>query len=60
MLTSYSGANTREPSLEESMNDAASITRLLIDWSNGNQAALDELTPRVQPELHAIGFRCED
>ena len=42
------------------MNDAASITRLLIDWSNGNQAALDELTPRVQPELHAIGFRCED
>jgi RNA polymerase sigma factor (TIGR02999 family) len=27
---------------------------LLIDWSNGNRAALDELTPHVYSELHAL------
>ena len=30
------------------------ITRLLIDWENGDEAALDELTPLVYKELHAL------
>jgi RNA polymerase sigma-70 factor (ECF subfamily) len=36
------------------MDEPSSITRLLVDWSNGNQAALAELTPQVQRELHAL------
>jgi RNA polymerase sigma factor (TIGR02999 family) len=31
-----------------------SITQLLIDWSHGDRVALDQLTPRVYPELHAL------
>ena len=30
------------------------ITGLLIDWSNGNQAALDKLLPLVERELHRL------
>lgn len=30
------------------------ITRLLAEWSAGNQAALDELTPLVYPELRRM------
>jgi hypothetical protein len=30
------------------------ITRLLTEWSNGNEAALAELTPYVYQELHAL------
>ena len=33
---------------------APSIARLLIDWSNGDHAALEELTPQVHRELHAL------
>jgi RNA polymerase sigma factor (TIGR02999 family) len=36
------------------MTQRPSITRLLIDWSNGNRAALEELTPRVYEELHSL------
>ena len=36
------------------MVEPASITRLLIEWSNGNRAALDELTPQVHTELRAL------
>jgi RNA polymerase sigma-70 factor, ECF subfamily len=32
----------------------ASITRLLTQWSQGNQAALEQLTPQVHRELHTI------
>ncbi len=28
------------------------VTKLLLDWSRGNQAALDELTPLVYQDLH--------
>jgi len=28
------------------------VTKLLTDWSRGNQAALDELTPLVYQDLH--------
>jgi RNA polymerase sigma factor (TIGR02999 family) len=34
--------------------NAATTTQLLIDWGNGNRAALDELTPRVYRELHEL------
>src|SRR5262245_14524429 len=30
------------------------VTRLLIDWSDGNQAALDKLMPLVYDELRRI------
>ena len=36
------------------MTESPAITQLLIDWSNGNSAALDELTPHVYRELHAL------
>jgi RNA polymerase sigma factor (TIGR02999 family) len=31
---------------------ASDVTRLLVEWSAGNKAALDELTPLVYRELH--------
>ena len=36
------------------MIDTASTTQLLLAWSNGDRAALDQLTPRVYRELHAL------
>lgn len=33
------------------------ITRLLIDWSNGNDQALDKLLPLVYDELHQMAGR---
>src|ERR1041385_8165775 len=30
------------------------VTELLLDWSNGSQAALDELIPLVDRELHRL------
>jgi RNA polymerase sigma factor (TIGR02999 family) len=36
------------------MLPASSITDLLIDWSEGNVAALDELFPIVERELHRL------
>ncbi len=30
------------------------VTRLLLAWSNGNQAAVDELMPLVYDELHRL------
>jgi RNA polymerase sigma factor (TIGR02999 family) len=36
------------------MTEPPPITRLLIEWSNGNRASLDELTPHVYRELHAL------
>jgi RNA polymerase sigma-70 factor (ECF subfamily) len=35
-----------------------SITALLRAWSNGDQAALDQLVPLVDAELHRIAKRC--
>ncbi len=34
-----------------------SVTQLLKDWSNGNQAAHDELMPLVYEELHRLARR---
>ena len=36
------------------MDRPASITQLLVQWSQGNQAALDELAPKVYRELHGL------
>ena len=36
------------------MDGAAPITQLLADWRQGDQAALEELTPRVYRELQAL------
>jgi RNA polymerase sigma factor (TIGR02999 family) len=33
------------------------VTQLLIDWNNGNPAALDQLMPAVYDELHRIARR---
>lgn len=33
---------------------SSTITQLLIDWSNGNQAALDQLMPLVYDELRQL------
>lgn len=33
------------------------VTQLLLDWSNGNQAALDRLTPLVYDELHRLAHQ---
>ena len=30
------------------------VTRLLVDWSGGDEAALEKLIPLVQPELHRL------
>ena len=30
------------------------VTELLLDWGNGNQAALDQLMPLVYDELHRL------
>jgi RNA polymerase sigma factor (TIGR02999 family) len=37
--------------------DADGVTRLLVDWQNGNQQALDSLIPLVYKELRAIAGR---
>src|SRR5947207_14198303 len=33
------------------------VTELLLDWSDGNQAALDRLTPLVYEELHRLAHQ---
>ena len=34
------------------------VTRLLLEWSNGDQAALDTLVPIVHERLRALARRC--
>lgn len=36
------------------MQSSAEITELLIDWSDGNQDALEKLFPLVEKELHRL------
>jgi len=33
------------------------VTQLLVDWGNGDKAALDRLTPLVHEELHKLAHR---
>src|SRR2546422_5063752 len=33
------------------------VTEFLLDWSDGNQAALDRLTPLVYEELHRLAHQ---
>ena len=39
------------------MSEQSDITQLLIEWNNGNSAALEELMPLVYEELHRIAHR---
>lgn len=48
-----SGQGRSVPELSLVERDA-SITQLLVRWSEGNPAALEELTPHVQRELYAL------
>ena len=36
------------------MNPSSEITRLLIEWSEGNRTALDKLFPLIEKELHRL------
>ena len=40
------------------MSGAGNITRLLAEWSNGNQSALDSLMPIVYDELRRLASGC--
>jgi RNA polymerase sigma factor (TIGR02999 family) len=39
------------------MATSQNITQLLVAWSDGDQAALEALTPLVQEELHGLAVR---
>jgi RNA polymerase sigma factor (TIGR02999 family) len=39
------------------VSESASITQLLSAWSAGDRTALDDLTPQVHRELHALARR---
>src|SRR5262245_38920829 len=43
--------------IKASMNSSSDITELLINWCDGEQAALDKLIPRVERELHRIAHK---
>lgn len=40
------------------MSAPPNITQLLVSWSEGDQAALETLTPLVHHELHRLATRC--
>ena len=40
------------------MTAPGSVTGLLLAWGNGDEAALDQLVPIVEQELHRIARRC--
>jgi RNA polymerase sigma factor (TIGR02999 family) len=42
---------------ERSSGGPAEITRLLVDWRNGDQAALEQLMPLVHDELRRVARR---
>ena len=39
------------------MSSAPEVTQLLVAWSNGDKAALEQLTPLVHQELHRLAAR---
>ena len=44
----------RRSSIGTSPAGAQEVTRLLVDWSHGDQAALQKLTPLVYEELRRL------
>ena len=40
------------------MSAPANVTQLLVSWSNGDQDALEALTPLVHQELRRLAARC--
>ena len=47
-------ANRRQISIGTSAADAQEVTQLLADWSHGDQAAVQKLTPLVYEELRRL------
>ena len=47
-------ANQRQISIGTSPADAQEVTQLLADWSHGDQAAVQKLTPLVYEELRRL------
>jgi hypothetical protein len=39
------------------MRSPKEITRLLVAWGDGDQTALEELTPLIYEELHRLAHR---
>jgi RNA polymerase sigma factor (TIGR02999 family) len=51
----HAGIMDRRPSgRHRAMNDEEEVTRLLLDWQNGNKEALDRLLPIVYTQLKAL------
>jgi len=48
---------TRDASVKMSPSNPDEVTRLLSDWSHGNVAALEKLTPLVYEELRRLAHR---
>lgn len=49
----------RQPEVDKTMTEAEThqVTELLIDWSNGDRAALDKLMPLLDEELRRLAHR---
>jgi len=49
----------RQPAIEfaSGMTQTHELTQLLIDWSNGDRAALDKLMPLIDEELRRLAHR---
>ncbi|HJQ71418.1 MAG TPA: ECF-type sigma factor [Blastocatellia bacterium] len=41
------------------MSSTSEVTQLLIDWSEGDKAALDKLIPYVYDELRRLARKCQ-
>jgi len=46
-----------EARLSGAMDDASDVTKLLADWNQGDEAALEKLTPVVYEELRRLAHR---
>ena len=51
------GGRLAPPACPMELSGSREITRLLQAWSQGDQRALDELTPYVYKELHRVAHR---
>src|SRR6476661_5219147 len=40
------------------MDESPPVTQLLLQWTNGNEAALQQLVPLVYRELHRLASSC--
>jgi RNA polymerase sigma factor (TIGR02999 family) len=54
IVSAYQGSGAMTTTSRTTMKSRENITRLLLDWSGGNEAALTSLFPLVYDELRAI------